>query len=133
MYPSRFRYEAPTSIEEAIALLDEGKGEAKVLAGGQSLIPMLKLRFAQPGLLVDINNIPGLGYHHFDDAGAFARLGPAYDARRNETNPFARQREPERFGKAEDYGWREDKRRQYSSPQRAEFGAYLRGIGFSFD
>ena len=74
MYPSRFRYEAPTSIEEAIALLDEGKGEAKVLAGGQSLIPMFKLRFAQPGLLVDINNIPDLGYHHFDDAGAL-RIG----------------------------------------------------------
>ncbi len=36
MYPSRFRYESPTSIDEAIALLEEGKGEAKVLAGGQS-------------------------------------------------------------------------------------------------
>ena len=57
MYPSRFRYESPTSIDEAIALLEEGKGEAKVLAGGQSLVPMLKLRFASPDLLVDINNI----------------------------------------------------------------------------
>jgi carbon-monoxide dehydrogenase medium subunit len=74
MYPSRFRYEAPTSVEEAIALLDAGNGEAKVLAGGQSLIPMLKLRFASPDLLVDINNIPGLRYHRFDDAGAF-RVG----------------------------------------------------------
>lgn len=67
------------------------------------------------------------------DAGAFARLGPAYDARRNAVKPFARQREPERFGVAEDYGWREDKRRQYSTPQRAGFGAWLRGIGFSFE
>ena len=46
MYPSRFRYEAPRSLDEAIALLRDGGGEAKVLAGGQSLIPLLKLRFA---------------------------------------------------------------------------------------
>lgn len=70
MYPSRFRYEAPATIEEAIALLTEGKGEAKILAGGQSLVPMLKLRFASPEMLVDINNIDSLRYHHFDEAGA---------------------------------------------------------------
>ena len=70
MYPSRFSYEAPKTVEEAIALLSAGKGEAKVLAGGQSLVPMLKLRFASPEMLVDINNISSLRYHHFDDAGA---------------------------------------------------------------
>lgn len=70
MYPSRFRYEAPTTVEEAIALLTEGKGEAKILAGGQSLVPMLKLRFASPEMLVDINGIDSLRYHHFDDSGA---------------------------------------------------------------
>ncbi len=59
MYPSRFRYEAPRSLDEAIGLLHQGAGEAKVLAGGQSLVPLLKLRFAAPELLVDINNIPG--------------------------------------------------------------------------
>jgi carbon-monoxide dehydrogenase medium subunit len=74
MYPSRFRYESPTSIGEAIALLEEGKGEAKILAGGQSLVPMLKLRFASPDLLVDINNIPGLRYHGFDADGTL-RIG----------------------------------------------------------
>lgn len=62
MYPSRFRYEAPRSIEEAIGLLHEGAGEAKVLAGGQSLVPLMKLRFASPELLVDINNLPGLDH-----------------------------------------------------------------------
>lgn len=62
MYPSRFRYEAPTTLEEAIALLTAGDGEAKVLAGGQSLVPMLKLRFATPAMLVDINSIPGLDH-----------------------------------------------------------------------
>jgi carbon-monoxide dehydrogenase medium subunit len=69
VYPSRFRYEAPRSIEEAIALLAEGAGEAKVLAGGQSLVPLLKLRFASPEMLVDINNLSGLDYHRADPDG----------------------------------------------------------------
>ncbi|HTW21351.1 MAG TPA: xanthine dehydrogenase family protein subunit M [Mycobacteriales bacterium] len=70
MYPSRFRYEAPRSLSEAIDLLHAGDGEAKVLAGGQSLVPLLKLRFAAPELLVDINRIPGLGYHRADADGS---------------------------------------------------------------
>jgi carbon-monoxide dehydrogenase medium subunit len=74
MYPSRFRYEAPRSIEEAIALLQEGGGEAKVLAGGQSLVPLLKLRFASPELLIDINGLPGLAYHKVDPDGTI-RIG----------------------------------------------------------
>ena len=69
MYPNRFDYESPKSVEEAIAILDRSGGEAKVLSGGQSLIPMLKLRFAAPAMIVDINNIPGLDYHHIDDEG----------------------------------------------------------------
>jgi aerobic carbon-monoxide dehydrogenase medium subunit len=63
MYPSRFRYEAPRSLDEAISLLSAGGEDAKVLAGGQSLVPLMKLRFASPELIVDINNIPGLDYH----------------------------------------------------------------------
>jgi carbon-monoxide dehydrogenase medium subunit len=74
MYPSRFRYEAPRSIDEAIALLQDGGGEAKVLAGGQSLVPLLKLRFAAPELLVDINGLPGLDYHKADADGTI-RVG----------------------------------------------------------
>ena len=70
MYPSRFAYESPKSLAEAVALLDAGKGEAKILAGGQSLVPMLKLRFAFPEKLVDINNIPGLNYIRFDADGS---------------------------------------------------------------
>ena len=62
MYPSRFRYESPKTVAEAIRLLSESDGEAKLLAGGQSLIPMLKLRFAAPQMLVDINNIEGLRF-----------------------------------------------------------------------
>jgi aerobic carbon-monoxide dehydrogenase medium subunit len=74
MYPSRFRYEAPRSIDEAISLLQEGGGEAKVLAGGQSLVPLLKLRFANPELLVDINGLPDLDYHTADPDGTI-RIG----------------------------------------------------------
>ena len=74
MYPPRFRYEAPKTIDEAIRLLEEGAGEAKVLAGGQSLIPLLKLRFASPSLLVDINEIPGLDHLEFGSDGSM-RIG----------------------------------------------------------
>jgi carbon-monoxide dehydrogenase medium subunit len=74
MYPSRFRYEAPRSIDEAIALLQDGGGEAKVLAGGQSLVPLLKLRFAAPELVVDINSLSGLAYHKVDADGTI-RIG----------------------------------------------------------
>jgi carbon-monoxide dehydrogenase medium subunit len=74
MYPSRFRYEAPRSLDAAIELLHDGGIDAKVLAGGQSLVPLLKLRFAAPELLVDINNIPGLDYHRSDADGTL-RIG----------------------------------------------------------
>jgi aerobic carbon-monoxide dehydrogenase medium subunit len=60
MYPGRFEYQAPAALEEAFATLDRYGDEAKVLAGGQSLIPLMKLRFASPRLLVDINRVPGL-------------------------------------------------------------------------
>jgi carbon-monoxide dehydrogenase medium subunit len=69
VYPSRFRYEAPSSLDQAIDLLHHGGGEAKVLAGGQSLVPLLKLRFAAPELLVDINNLPGLDHHRLEADG----------------------------------------------------------------
>jgi aerobic carbon-monoxide dehydrogenase medium subunit len=74
MYPSRFRYEAPHSLDEAISLLHNGGDYAKVLAGGQSLVPLMKLRFASPELVVDINNIPGLSYHRTDPDGTL-RIG----------------------------------------------------------
>jgi carbon-monoxide dehydrogenase medium subunit len=60
MYPARFEYFAPSSVEEALSVLERYGDEAKVLAGGQSLIPLMKLRFASPGALVDLNGIDGL-------------------------------------------------------------------------
>src|SRR5215813_11615835 len=70
MFPSRFRYEAPHSLDEAIGLLHDGGDYVKVLAGGQSLVPMMKLRFASPEMLVDINDVPGLAYHRADPDGS---------------------------------------------------------------
>jgi aerobic carbon-monoxide dehydrogenase medium subunit len=60
MYPGRFEYYAPSTIDEAISILERYGDEAKILAGGQSLIPLMKLRFALPRALVDINRIQGL-------------------------------------------------------------------------
>ena len=60
MYPGRFEYHAPATLEEAVATLDQYGDEGKVLAGGQSLLPLIKLRFASPRALVDINRLPGL-------------------------------------------------------------------------
>jgi carbon-monoxide dehydrogenase medium subunit len=60
MYPARFEYHAPASVDEALALLERYGDEGKVLAGGQSLIPLMKLRFASPRALVDLNRVQGL-------------------------------------------------------------------------
>ena len=68
MYPPNFEYYAPKTVQEAIGLLDQHQGEAKVLAGGQSLIGMMKLRLAQPAALIDINRIPDLAYIREEEA-----------------------------------------------------------------
>ena len=60
MIPPAFDYAAPTSIDEAIQLLSQGGEDAKLLAGGHSLLPYMKLRFASPSMLIDLRNVPGL-------------------------------------------------------------------------
>ena len=60
MFPAEFEYETPGTVAEAVQLLQQSGGDAKVLAGGHSLLPMMKLRLVQPPLLVDISRIPGL-------------------------------------------------------------------------
>ncbi len=62
MFPPPFSYYAPGSLDEALALLAEHGDDGRVLAGGQSLIPMMKLRLASPAVLVDINGVPGLDH-----------------------------------------------------------------------
>ncbi len=68
----------------------------------------------------------------FDDSDVATKID-GYDRRREVTRPYRRQRDTARFGTAELYGWSEDKARQYAAPQRADFGAYVRGQGFCLD
>ncbi|HEY0251772.1 MAG TPA: FAD binding domain-containing protein, partial [Kofleriaceae bacterium] len=62
MIPGSFDYHQPTTVDEAIALLTELGESAKILAGGQSLIPAMRFRLASPEILVDINRVTGLSY-----------------------------------------------------------------------
>ena len=62
MKPAPFAYFAPTTVDEALDLLTEHGYDAKLLAGGQSLIPTMNFRLAQPAVLIDLNNIPDLAY-----------------------------------------------------------------------
>lgn len=73
MIPPAFAYHAPRSISEALSLLTELGDDAKLLAGGHSLLPMMKLRFAQPGALIDINRIPEL--RGIREEGGMIRIG----------------------------------------------------------
>ena len=60
MYPAAFEYHAPASVQEALGLLGRLKDDAKLLAGGHSLVPMMKLRLAQPKHVIDLRKVPGL-------------------------------------------------------------------------
>ena len=72
MIPAAFDYHAPGSLAEAIELLGR-YGDAKVLSGGQSLLPLLKLRLGSAGHLIDINRVPGLEY--IKEEGGFLKIG----------------------------------------------------------
>ena len=72
MKPASFEYLAPRSVEETLAHLVEYGWEAKVLAGGQSLIPMMNFRLAQPEILIDINNIPELSTVALNESGGLS-------------------------------------------------------------
>jgi len=73
MIPAAFAYHAPATLSEAVALMKEYGDSAKVLSGGQSLLPLLKLRLGQVGHLVDIGRIPGLEY--IKEEGGMLRIG----------------------------------------------------------
>jgi carbon-monoxide dehydrogenase medium subunit len=92
MFPPRFDYLAPRSVEEALDTLAERGDDAKVLAGGQSLIPLLKLRFAAPEVLVDINRVPGLDT--LTEDGGWLWVGPLVRHRDAERSELLRQRYP---------------------------------------
>ncbi len=74
MFPRSFEYHRAGSLKEAATLLNQLGSEARLLAGGQSLIPLMKLRFANPAHLVDLNFIPGTSYAR--QQGEVVRFGP---------------------------------------------------------
>ncbi len=95
MKPSRFTYHAPTSLDEALGVLADVGHDGKVLAGGQSLIPVLSMRLAAPGHLIDINGLPELAWVRADDdavrVGALARHADIErDAVANDALPLLR-------------------------------------------
>jgi carbon-monoxide dehydrogenase medium subunit len=91
-YPASFEYFAPETLEEALELLGQHGDEAKVLAGGQSLIPLLKLRFAAPSVLVDINRIGGLDT--LGEEGSGLRIGALVRHRTCERSELLKERHP---------------------------------------
>ena len=92
MKPPRFNYLLPRSLDEALGLLAEHGEQAKVLAGGQSLVPLLNFRLVRPGYLVDLNDIPGLDGIRLEN-GRLA-IGAMTRQRAAETSPLVRERCP---------------------------------------
>ena len=92
MKPPSFEYYAPTTVAEAVSLLTEHEGEAKILAGGQSLMPLLNMRLARPGVVVDVNKLTGLDYIR-EDGGALA-IGALTRQRTIERSALVRERQP---------------------------------------
>jgi aerobic carbon-monoxide dehydrogenase medium subunit len=84
--PAKFEYHAPASVDEALTILARYEGEARVLAGGQSLVPMMNFRLAQPKALVDLNRIAGLAF--IEEEGETARIGSMTRQRRLESDPL---------------------------------------------
>jgi aerobic carbon-monoxide dehydrogenase medium subunit len=92
MIPPAFEYLRPNTIPEAIALLQRHGEDAKILSGGQSLIPMMKLRIARPGYLIDINRISGLSY--IKEEGGFLKIGGLTREAELESSPVIRAKYP---------------------------------------
>jgi nitroreductase/FMN reductase [NAD(P)H] len=108
----------------------------ELLALPEKVIPLAGLCIGWPSDLGRLSpRLPLAMTLHRDryDESGWAEQLDGYDRRREGIAPFREQRDPGRFGVAPQYGWSEDKARQYAVPQRADFGAYVRGKGFSTD
>jgi len=92
MIPPAFEYLRPATIPEAISLLQQHGEDAKILSGGQSLVPMMKLRIARPAYLVDINRIAGLSY--VKEEGGFLKIGGLTREAELEASSLVRARYP---------------------------------------
>jgi CO/xanthine dehydrogenase FAD-binding subunit len=92
MIPPSFEYLRPKTIPEAIKMLEQHGEAAKILSGGQSLIPMMKLRLARPGYLIDINRIAGLSY--IREEGGYLKIGGLTREAELELSPLVRSKYP---------------------------------------
>jgi len=92
MKPPKFDYHAPTTVDEALALLGRYGGDAKLLAGGQSLMPLLNFRLSRPAALVDLNRIPSLAWVR--EADGQVRFGAMTRQRTIEFSPVVKARVP---------------------------------------
>jgi len=92
MIPPAFEYLRPKTIPEAIAFLHQYGDDAKILSGGQSLIPMMKFRLARPGYLIDINRIPGLSY--IREEGGYLKIGGLTREAELESSPLIHSKYP---------------------------------------
>lgn len=92
MKPSRFTYHAPTTVEDAINILCQYDGDARILAGGQSLIPTMNFRMAAPAALVDLGKIPALAY--IQELEQVLRIGAMTRQRSVEFSPLIREKLP---------------------------------------
>jgi carbon-monoxide dehydrogenase medium subunit len=92
MKPAPFEYYAPDSLEQALGLMSQHAGEAKILAGGQSLVPAMNFRIVQPGLLIDLNRVRELGYIH--EENDVIRVGAMTRERQLEFDPTIAERTP---------------------------------------
>jgi carbon-monoxide dehydrogenase medium subunit len=92
MKPPPFEYEAPTTIQEVVALLQQHDGEAKILAGGQSLMPLLNMRMARPTALIDLRRLSDLDYIRED--GDVLAIGAMTTKRSVERSELVKSRQP---------------------------------------
>ena len=92
MKPAPFDYFDPRTIEEAVSLLQQHEGEAKILAGGQSLMPLLNMRLARPSALIDLNRVDGLDYIREDDG--WIAIGALTRQRAIERSELIKARQP---------------------------------------
>ena len=92
MIPPAFEYIRPKTLPEAIAFLQQHGSDAKILSGGQSLIPLMKFRLARPSYLVDINRIAGLSY--IKEEGGYLKIGGLTREADLENSPLIRSKYP---------------------------------------
>jgi carbon-monoxide dehydrogenase medium subunit len=90
--PAKFEYHAPASVEEALQILERYQGEARVLAGGQSLVPMMNFRLATPAAIVDLNRITGLA--EIGESDGVVTIGAMVRQRRIEFAPLITEKLP---------------------------------------